>query len=170
MPQIAANPWSFTNADQAATVAITSIVNNGATALVTTSAVHGFTGNEQISIQGTTTATGWRGGYRVLAVPSTTTFYIVIPSYKHLLVNNGANGNVLTAAYLDIVRAEQILWDSPAADATLLLTDVNGNVVWNPTSSTVDPGAGSYTYGKTYFIRGLVINTLPSGTVQVTVN
>jgi len=170
MANIAANPWSFTNADQATTVAITSIVRNAqGSALVTTSAAHGFTGNEQISIQGTT-VTGWRGGYRVLAAPSTTTFLVAIPDYKRTLANNGANGNVLTAAYMDIIRAEQILWDSPGTAAVLLLTDVNGNVVWNPTASTADPGGGSLTYGKTYFIRGLVINTLPSGTVQITVN
>jgi hypothetical protein len=166
MPQIAANPWSFTNADQATTVAITSIVNQGASALVTTSSAHGFTGTPLVSIQGTTTVAAWTGGYRIAAIPSATTFIIPIPGYKHLLANNGANGNVLSVAYPDIIRAEQMLWDGATAAGVLLLTDVNGFIVWNPTAIT----GGTLTYGKTYFIRGLVINALPSGTVQITVN
>jgi len=168
MAQLAANPWNFTNADQASSFAITSIVRNGFASALVTCAAHGFVGNEQISIQGTTTATGWRGGYRVLAVPSATTFLIAIPGYKSTLANNGANGNVLTAAYLDIIRAEQILWDKTGAGETLLLTDVSGNTVWNPHTTIAD---APYTYGKVFYIRGLVINTLPgAGNVQITVN
>jgi len=72
---------------------------------------------------------------------------------------------VLTAAYLDMIRAEQILWDTVAA-GTLLLTNIVGNAVWNPTAAA---GEGPYTYGKVYWITGLVINTLPAGNVQVTV-
>src|SRR6267142_6517568 len=114
MAQLAANPWNFTNADQASSFAITSIVRNGFASALVTCAAHGFVGNEQISIQGTT-VTGWRGGYRVLAVPSATTFLVKIPDYKNTLANNAANGNVLTAAYLDVIRAEQILWDKTGA-------------------------------------------------------
>ena len=88
-----------------------------------------------------------------------------MPDWKQSLANNGANGNVLTAAYLDMIRAEQILWDTVAA-GTLLLTNIVGNVVWNPTAAV---GEGPYTYGKTYWITGLVINALPAGNVQITV-
>jgi hypothetical protein len=167
MAQIQDNPWNFTNADQASSFAITSIARNGEASALVTSAAHGFTGNEQISIQGTTVK-GWTGGYRVLAVPSATTFLIAIPGYKHTLANNGANGNVLTAAYLDIIRAEQILWDKTSAGQELLLTDVNGVPIWNPHTTVAD---APYTYGKVFFIRGLVINTLPaSSNVQITIN
>jgi len=167
MAQIQANPWQFTNADQASSFAITSIVRQGTESALVTSAAHGFTGNEKISIQGTTVA-GWTGGYRVLAVPSATTFLIPIPDYKGTLANNGANGNVLTAAYLDIIRAEQILWDQTTAGTSLLLTDVNGFTVWNPRATVAD---APYTYGKVFFIRGLVLNTLPvNSNVQITVN
>ena len=163
MAQIQTNPWLFTNADQATSTAITSIVNQGASALVTATA-HGLAENQAISIQGTTVA-GWRGGYKVRAVPSANTFLIDLPDAKRALANNGANGNVLTAAYLDMIRAEQILWDTVAA-GTLLLTNIVGNTVWNPTAAA---GEGPYTYGKVYWIMGLVINTLPAGNVQVTV-
>lgn len=165
MAQIQANPWSFVTADQASSFAITSIVRNAQGSALVTCAAHGFTGNEQISIQGTAT-TGWRGGYRVLAVPSATTFLVKIPDYKNTLANNGATGNVLTAAYLDMIRGEQILWDGPTATNVLSLTDVNGNLVWNPTALT----GGTLTYGKVFWIRGLVLNSIPSGTVQMTVN
>lgn len=166
MANIQTNPWTFTSADQATTVAITSIVRNGTgSALVTTTGAHGLLANAAISIQGTT-VTGWRGGYKIQAVPSATTFLIAIPDGKSALANNGANGNVLSAAYLDMVRAEQMLWDTAAA-GTLLLTNLVGNTVWNPTAVA---GQGPYTYGKTFYIEGLVINTfVVAGTLQITI-
>jgi hypothetical protein len=165
MAQMVANPWSFTNADQAASVNITSIANLGASALVTATA-HGLVANQAISIQGTT-ITGWRGGYKVQAVPSANTFLIALPDYKRTLGNNGANGAVLTAAYLDMIRAEQMLWDANSATTSLLLTDINGNIVWNPTPA----GANDQpTSAKVWEIRGLVLNTIPATSVlQMTV-
>jgi len=169
MAQIQANPWLFTNADQATTAAIASIVRNGeASALVTTTGAHGLLANAQISLQALTTVPQWRGGYRIIAVPSATTFLIPIPGYKHLLANSGAEGNVLSVAYMDIIRCEQILWDQTSAGTSLLLTDVNGFTIWNPHTTVAD---APYTYGKVFFVRGLVINTLPAGSnVQMTIN
>jgi|SRR5882757_2081986 len=161
------NPWTFTNADQATTVAITSIVRNGTgSALVTTAGAHGLLANAAISIQGTT-ITGWRGGYKIQAVPSATTFLITIPDGKSALANNGANGNVLSAEYLDNIRAEQMLWDQTTAGTSLLLTNLVGNTVWNPHATLADQ---PYNWGKTWWIEGLVINTLPAGSnLQITV-
>jgi|ERR1700722_19294121 len=159
------NPWTFTNADQASTVAITSITAQGASALVTTSGAHGLLTNAPISIQGTTDVTGWRGGYKIQAVPSTTTFLINVPDWKRTLGNNGANGNVLSAEYLDLVRAEQLLWDTVGA-GPLLVTNLVGNIIWNPQAVA---GQGPYTYGKTFFVDGLVLNTIPSGVLQITI-
>lgn len=167
MAQIQANPWSFTNADQATSVAITSITRNGEeSALVTTTGAHGLLANAQISLQAITTVPQWRGGYRILAVPSATTFLIPIPDYKHTLANSGAEGNVLSVAYMDIIRAEQMLWDGPTAAGVLSVTDVNGFLVWNPTAIT----GGTLTYGKVFYIRGLVLNAIPTGTLQITIN
>jgi hypothetical protein len=163
MANIQTNPWTFTNADQAVSTAITSIVNNGASALVTATA-HGLAANAKISLQGVTPA-GWNGGYRVQAVPSANTFLISVPDGKLTLANAGATGNVLTAIYLDMVRAEQLLWDTSGA-GTLLVTNIVGNIIWNPTAVA---GQGPYTYGKTFFVEGLVLNTIPSGVLQITI-
>jgi hypothetical protein len=168
MAQIQTNPWLFTNADQATSTAITSIVNaniRGASALVTATA-HGLLANAKISIQGAVPF-GWNGGYVVQAVPTVNTFLINIPDWKRTLANAGAAGNVLSAAYLDNIRAEQILWDQTSAGQTLLLTNIVGNTVWNPHTTIADT---PYTYGKVLWIEGLVINTLPaSSNVQITV-
>jgi len=163
MANIQTNPWTFTNADQAVSTAITSIVNNGASALVTATA-HGLTTNQAISIQGTNVF-GWRGGYKVQAVPSANTFLINVPDGKLTLANNGANGNVLTAIYLDMARMEQLLWDTVGA-GPLLITNIMGNTEWNPQAVA---GQGPYTYGKLFAVEGLVLNTIPSGVLQITI-
>lgn len=171
MAQIAANPWSFLNADQASSFALTSIVNQGESLLVTSGA-HGFavgSSGQAVSIQAPNVA-GYAGGYRVLTVPSATTVLLQNQMKNRGLANAGAVGNMLTVAYLDMIRAEQILWQPSAAAQTLLLTDVFGDIVWNPTSQATADFA-PFTYGKVYWIRGLVINTLPAtGYVQITVN
>ena len=173
MAQISANPWSFLNADQASSFALTSIVNQGESLLVT-SAAHGFTVGSQgqaVSIQGTLPlGLGYNGGYRVITVPSATTVLLQNQMKNRGLANSGAVGNMLTVAYMDMIRAEQILWQPTAAAQTLLLTDVMGDIVWNPTSQATADFA-PFTYGKVFWIRGLVINALPAtGYVQITVN
>lgn len=169
MAQISANPWFFTNADQATSVAISSIVNNVGSILVTTGTAHGLATNAAISLQG---AGGYSGPYRIQAVPSTTTLLLPNQPKNYELANGGATGNVLTMAYIGSpVRAEQILWNASAASQTLLLTDGYGNTIWNPTSQATADFA-PFTYGKVFwFQNGLVLNTIPSGTtVQITVN
>jgi hypothetical protein len=163
MANIVTNPWTFTAADQALSTAITSIVNLGASALVTATA-HGLLANAPISIQGAASS-GWNGGYKIQAVPTVNTFLIAVPDWKRSLANAGAAGFVVTAAYLDMVRAEQLLWDTAAA-GTLLVTNLVGNIIWNPTAVI---GQGPYTYGKTFFVEGLILNTIPSGTLQITI-
>ena len=167
MSQQAANPWLFTPADVAASVAITSIAGLGASALVTTASAHGLAERAPISIQGVTGAgVIYNGGYKIVSVPSTTTFYIAlaVPS----VVASGAVGNVLTAAYLAMLRAEQITWSGATAADTLLLTDCHGNVIWNPTAGLADT---PYVSAKVFWVGpGLVVNALPHGNVQITVN
>jgi hypothetical protein len=172
MAQIQANPWSFVAADIATpNVALTSIVNQGESLLVT-SAAHGFavgSSGQAISLQGAGIG-AFAGGYRVLTVPSATTVLVQNQFKNRGLANTGATGNLLGAAYLDMIRAEQILWQPTVAGDTLKLTDVAGNIVWNPASAAAPP-IGPYTYGKVYWIRGLVINTLTGvGYIQITVN
>ena len=169
--QIQANPWSFTPADQAVSTPISSIVNQNRSILVTTSGAHNLTVNSIISLQGLTTVRRYKGGYTVRSVPSPTTF-LVQEDYKFIgLPNSGAEGNVLTAIYLFMIRAEQILWDSPPASSTLTLTDVAGNQVYNVSTGTTAP-TGPFTYGKLYWINGLVISTFTGAgsTFQITIN
>jgi|SRR6516164_7700661 hypothetical protein len=174
MAQIRANPWSFTNADQASSFAISSIVNQGESLLVT-SAAHGLTigsSGTPISLQGAGIG-DFAGGYRTLTVPSATTVLVQNQMKNRPLAGTGATGNLLTpVAYMGgNIRAEQIFWQPSAASQTLLLTDLFGNIVWNPISGAATP-VGPFTYGKIFWIaNGLVINTLPAtGYVQITVN
>ena len=170
MANLQANPWSFTSTDQATSVAITSVTRNGLrSATVVTGSAHGYSANAAVSLQGITGAglTQWNGGYRIEAVPSATSFIVRIEDQRAALGNVGAVGNVLSVAYLgNLARIEQMLWDGPTAAQTLLVTDVAGNLLWNPTAVT----GGTYTYGKLFWVNGLVINTLGSGTLQVTIN
>jgi hypothetical protein len=161
---IQTNPWTFTNADQATSTAISAIVRNGIGSATVTATAHGLAENQAISIQGVTPFR-WNGGYKVKAVPSANTFLITIPDGKSDLGPGTAFGAVLTAAYLDLVRAEQLLWDTVGA-GPLLVTNLVGNIIWNPQAVA---GQGPYTYGKTFFVEGLVLNTIPSGTLQITV-
>ena len=165
MAQIQTNPWSFAAADQATSKAIVSIVSYGASALVTTSSAHGLTTGKDISIQGATDVPAYNNGYRVLSVPTTTTFFIAQTTPN--LAANGANGNVLTVAYPYKTRIEQLVWQKAASGDTLTITDTNGNPVWEQTAASVD---ATYTYGKLYWVDGLVLNVITSGIVLVTIN
>lgn len=165
MAQIQVNPWSFTHADQATSVAISSIVNNGASALVTTGSAHGYTLYEDISLQAPAVA-GYANGYEVLSIPSTTTFLVALEPWQINLANAGAGGNSLTVAYPYKVRIEQVVWLDPTA-AQLTITDTNGFPVW----SYLPPATGDvFTYGKLFWVDGLVINALPAGLLQFTIN
>jgi hypothetical protein len=156
------NPWSFVAADQSTSIAITSIVRNGQGSALVTAAAHGHLQDDFISIQGTTIL-GWQKGYRILSVPTVNTFLVGITPDQYLLANNGANGNVLTLIYRELIDVTQMLWDGPTAADVLSLTDQFGRLVWNPTAVT----GGSYTYMKAFPINGLVINALPSGKLQI---
>lgn len=176
MANISANPWFFTNADQASTFALTSIVNQGESILVT-SAAHGIaigSAGVAVSLQGGTIG-AYAGLYRTLTVPTTTTVLLQNQMKNRGLANTGATGSLLTpVAYPAAWRAEQIYWQPNAAADQLLITDGAGNTVWNPkvTQAAASGSFGPYTYGKLYWLQnGLVINTLPAGnTLQVTVN
>lgn len=176
--QIQANPWNFGPGDQAVSTPISSITNQGRSALVTTSAAHNLQPGSIISLQQLVTVPQYKGGYEVLSVPSPTTF-LIQREFKFLgLPNSGAEGNVLTAVYLAMIRAEQILWYCPSLNANLLLTDVAGNQVYSAAIGSVAPN-GPFTYGKLFWISGLVINTFsggqftpidPTSLLQITIN
>jgi hypothetical protein len=158
------NPWTFTTADVATTTAITSIVRNGQGSALVTSTAHGRALDDYISIQATTIL-GWQKGYRVLAVPTVNTFLVGITPDQYLLANNGANGNVVSLIYRELIEVTQMLWDGPTAADVLLVTDQFGRIVWNPTAVA----GGSLTYMKAFPINGLVLNTMAHGILQVSI-
>lgn len=163
---ISGNPWNFNAADQATSYPIASIVRNGqGSALVTTSGTHALVVGKNISLQGNIPG-GWNGGYQVAEVPSNTTFLIAIPPQQSTLANATGFGYVLTAAYMQQVEVTQMIWDSPAASGVLLVTDLVGRILWNPTAPN---SGGSLTYMKSFPISGLVLNQIGSGTLQVSV-
>lgn len=176
--QIQANPWNFGPGDQAIATPIASIANQNRSALVTTSAAHNLQVNSIISLQGLVTVPQYKGGYTVLSVPSPTTF-LIEKDYELIgLPNSGAEGTVFTAVYLAMIRAEQILWYCTSLNASLLLTDVAGHQVYSAAIGNIAP-TGPFTYGKLFWISGLVINTFagtaltpidPASLLQITIN
>jgi hypothetical protein len=87
------------------------------------------------------------------------------------LASAGASGNVLTAAYLPRLRIEQALWCNPGANATVLVTDCYGNQLYSNTTVASTGADQVFTSGKLFWTGlGLVINTLSSGTLQLTIN
>ena len=164
MANLSGNPWNFTSADAATATAITAIVRNGQGSALITATAHGLSVGQNISLQGNT-PTGWNRGYQVVGVPTANTFLVPITPDQSLLGNGSAFGSVYTAAYMQLIEVTQMLWDGPTATNTMLLTDLTGRTLWNPTAVT----GGSYTYMKAFPVFGLVINSLPSGTLQISV-
>lgn len=167
MADIRGNPYSFVPADQSTSIAITSITRNGARSAQVAATAHGHLTNDYISIQNPSVPQ-WAGAYRIETIIDANNFLIRIEDWRSSLANAGAQGNVLSILFpqlAQLIEVTQMLWDSPTATQTLLLTDVMGRTVWNPTAVT----GGTLTYAKVFPISGLVINSLGSGTLQISV-
>lgn len=165
MSDISGNPWNFNSTDQAASAVITAITRNGKGSALVTTTGHTFVVDQNISLQGNTPS-GWNGGYRVLTVPSATTFLVGIAPQQSTLANATAFGSAYAAAYMQLVEVTQMLWDTPTANSKLLVTDLVGRVLWNPTAPNA---GGSLTYMKAFPVFGLVVPLIGSGTLQVSV-
>lgn len=167
MADIRGNPWNFTVADVSTAIAITSITRVGARSAQVAATAHGHATNDYISIQNPNVS-GWAGAYRIESIIDANNFLIRIEDWRSSLANAGAQGNVLSILFpqlAQLIEVTQMLWDGPAVNGVLLLTDVMGRTVWNPTAVS----GGTLTYAKVFPISGLVINALPSGTLQVSV-
>lgn len=167
MADIRGNPWSFTAADQSTSVAITSITRNGVRSATVVSTAHGHAVGDYISLQNPSVSQ-WAGAYRIESVIDANTFTVRIEDWRSALANAGAQGNVLSIIapqLAQLIEVTQMLWDTPTATQTLLLTDVVGRTVWNPTAVT----GGTLTYAKVFPINGLVLNQIGSGTLQISV-
>lgn len=167
MADIRGNPWSFVTADASTAIAITSITRNGARSAIVNATAHGHLANDYVSLQNPSIS-GWAGGYRIESVIDANNFTVRIEDWRSSLANAGAQGSVLSVLFpqlAQLIDVTQILWDSPTINHVLSLTDLAGRVVWNPTAVS----GGTLTYAKVFPINGLVINALPSGTLQISV-
>jgi hypothetical protein len=180
---IATNPWTFTSADVPA-VSTPIASPNGlvqqspsgpglAGVLLTTTAAHGLSVGQFITIIGTT---GGRflGWYKVVAVPSATTALLNNLSsptsgqpFNTVLAGDGG-GSVLVNQVQQNVRSEDISWQGAAAGATLSLLDRNGILIWTAISTLAESSAQNR--GKIMWIDGITLQTISSGTVLVTIN
>lgn len=65
------------------------------------------------------------------------------------------------------VYIKSILWNKPAAGATLVITDMQGRNLVNTIANTNDP---MFEFSSQTWQNGFVVVTMSSGTLQVVVN
>lgn len=65
------------------------------------------------------------------------------------------------------VYIRSILWNKPAAGATLVITDMQGRNLVNTIANAQDP---MFEFGTQTWQNGFVVVTMSSGTLQVVVN
>lgn len=175
MANILANPWSFTSAD-ASLFTVSGVTETGYIATATTSAPHGYVVGNLVAVAGVaigaaapTVGYGYNGLVKVLSVPSATTFTYAPLTQGGLPVQGlGAGGAGTTGlpVYKDMIRGEDMSWQDATAADTIIVRDINGNLIWKATA----PTTGNYSRSKPYWIRGIWIQALPSGDLVLTVN
>jgi hypothetical protein len=65
------------------------------------------------------------------------------------------------------VYIKSILWNSPTAGATLLITDIQGRDLVNTVANAADP---MFEFSTQTWQNGFVVVTMSSGTLQVVAN
>lgn len=184
---IATNPWSFISTDvPAAATPVASpngLVQSGPGALaavtLTTTAAHGFSVGQWLTVVGTT---GGRflGWYKVIAVPTGTTALLANLSsptsgqpFNTTLAGDGG-GTVMVNQVQQNFRGEDIsvLATAAAPGATLLsLLDRNGLPLWVFNGVATDPGFAAQNRGKVMWCDGLTLQSIPTSVeLFITVN
>ncbi len=172
MAQISENPWSFTSADVVtATIAASPtglIASAGGVVALTTTGAHGLVVGDFVTIINPTLA-GYKGFYKVIAVGSATTATLYSDKFRYagtILAASGG-GTTVKNQYVQMVRAEDMYWLNAAAanDEVIVLTR-NGNLIWD----AIAPTKGTYSRSKPFFVEGISIQQISSGTVTITVN
>jgi hypothetical protein len=175
--QIQANPWSFVPAD-ASLFTITGVTETGFIATATTSAPHGYKVGQFVCVAGVaispaaaTVGYGYNGLVRVLSVPTTTTFTYAPLSQDQFtplggLGAGGAGSTGVPVYYQGKVHGADMSWQDATAADTIIVSDINGNLVFKATA----PTTGTYTRNKPLDVSGLWVQQLPHGTLFVTVN
>jgi len=173
MSFIQENPWVFTSADVVTSTPAASpsglIASAGGIVALTTGGAHGLAVNNFVTIVNPTLA-AYRGFYKVLAVPSGTTATLFSPSLAvpgtAILAASGG-GTVVLNQYVGMIRAEDTYWLNAAAanDEVILLTR-NGVPIWD----AIAPTKGTYSRSKPFWVQGLSIQQISSGTVEIVIN
>jgi hypothetical protein len=167
------NPWSFTSADVlTATIAAspTGLVGAaGGIVNLTTTGAHGLSTTVQqwVTIINPTLA-GYKGFYKVLNVPSTTTATLYSDNFRYnqtILAASGG-GTMILNQWTQNIRAEDMSWLNATSAGEAIVLTKDGNVIWD----AIAPTTGTYSRSKPFWIAGLSIQALPSGTLTITVN
>lgn len=179
---ISTNPWTFASTDVIAPVTPVAspngLVQSGAPALgtvtLTTTAPHGLSAGQYVTIIGTT---GGRflGFYKVAGIVSATVALLTNISsptsgqpFNTVLAGDGG-GSVLVNTIQQNIRAEDMSWQNVPVSATLILRDRNGLIVWQATSALAQSNAQNR--GKVMWIDGLTLDTITTPSVVfITVN
>jgi hypothetical protein len=167
------NPWSFTSADVlTATIAAspTGLISSaGGIVNLTTTGAHGLSTTVQqwVTIINPTLA-AYKGFYKVLSVPSTTTAILYSENFRYnqtILAASGG-GTMILNQWNQNIRAEDMSWLNGTATNEIIVLTKDGNVIWD----AIAPTTGTYSRSKPFWIAGLSIQALPSGTLTITIN
>ena len=173
MSELQQNPWSFTSADVlTATISAspTGLVGAAGGVVNMTATSHGLSTTVQqwVTIINPTLP-GYKGFYKVIAVPTVNTATLFSQTFLNagtILAASGG-GTMILNQWPTNLRAEDMSWlnAATAADEVIVLTK-DGNVIWD----AIAPTAGSYSRSKPFWVNGMTIQKLSSGTLTVTVN
>jgi len=168
---IASNPWSFVSADvvtAAPSASPTGLISSAGGVVAYSGAAFAPVPGNFVTIIGATNAL-YNGFYKVLAVGgggTTATLYSDKLRYAGTVLAASGGGTIIKNQYQNYVRAEDMYWLNATAASEAIVLDKNGNLVWD----AIAPTTGNYSRSKPYWINGLTIQALPSGTLTVTVN
>jgi hypothetical protein len=171
---ISTNPWSFVNADVVTSTPAASptglVSSAGGVVALTTGGAHGLVVGNFVTIIGATNA-AYNGFYKVIAVGSATTATLYSDKFRYagtVLAASGG-GTVIKNQYVQMVRAEDMYWlNAAAAGDEVIVLDRDGNLIWDAIAPVGAPG--NYSRSKPYWVQGLSIQKLSSGTLTVTIN
>jgi hypothetical protein len=171
---IASNPWSFVPSDvnTADIVASAGGLTLNADGSVTLTLSAAFSSADLVKDDRLTifqpTNLAYKGFYKV-RFKTSATVYNIVSLGNPIPAGTAASGGGTAAQnqYADQIRAEDISWQNVAAlGQILILTDKNGNPIWESTAS----GPGVFSRGKIMWVNGLTLVEMDSGIVLVTVN
>ena len=174
---IQTNPWNFVPGDVVnlnPTASPAGLIQQATLALIlaTFAAPHGLVKDQFVTLINVTNA-GYNGWYKVYAAPSPTTLLLVSLSTPtqgspiNTILAPSGGGSVVLNQVQQNVRVEDISWQLAAAQGdTLDIRDRNGLPVWQAAATA----PGSQNRGKVYWVDGITVVQMSSGTALLTIN